>query len=214
MILEVKALLFDNDGVLVDSHDTVDACWAKWGMEFGIEDFSISDHYGTRAEDLVLSLVGEERFEQANNRINELEQESAHETVALPGALELLPTLPEDRWTICTSANPRLGLARVQAAGLPVPKHLVTGGDVERGKPAPDPYLLGAKKLGFDPKDCIVFEDAQAGVLAGKAAGVKMVIGVSVRALDTDADIVIEDLVGISFDGFKLLIPEEKILRR
>lgn len=214
MIIEAKALLFDNDGVLVDSHDSVDACWAKWSMEFGIEDFSISHHYGTRAEDLVLSLVGPERFEVANDRINELEQESAHETVALPGAVELLPSLPVDRWTICTSANPRLGLARVQAAGLPVPTHLVTGGDVQKGKPAPDPYLLGAKRLGFEPKDCIVFEDAQAGVLAGKAAGVKLVIGVSVRALDTEADIVIEDLAGISFDGVELYIPEEKILRR
>ena len=214
MIIEAKALLFDNDGVLVDSHDSVDACWAKWAIEFGIQGFSISNHYGTRAQDLVLSLVGEERFEEGNDRINELEQESAHETVPLPGAVELLPTLPENRWTICTSANPRLGLARVQAAGLPVPKHLVTGGDVEKGKPAPDPYLLGAKRLGFDPADCVVFEDAQAGVLAGKAAGVKMVIGVSVRALDTDADIVIEDLLGISFDGFQLVIPEEKILRR
>jgi sugar-phosphatase len=90
----------------------------------------------------------------------------------------------------------------------------VTGSDVTRGKPAPDPYLLGAKRLGFEPEDCVVFEDAQAGVLAGKAAGVKLVIGVSVRALDTNADIVIEDLAGISFDGIALFIPEEKILRR
>ena len=206
--------MFDNDGVLVDSHDSVDACWAKWAIEFGIEGFSISNHYGTRAQDLVLSLVGQERFEEGNNRINELEQESAHETVSLPGAVELLPSLPVDRWTICTSANPKLGLARVQAAGLPVPKHLVTGGDVEHGKPAPDPYLLGASRLGFAPIDCVVFEDAQAGVEAAKAAGVHMVIGVSVRALDTDADIVIEDLVGISFDGEQLVIPETKILRR
>ena len=214
MIIEIKALLFDNDGVLVDSHDSVDACWAKWAIEYGIEGFSISNHYGTRAQDLVLSLVGEELFEEANNRINELEQESAHETVSLPGAVELLPSLPVDRWTICTSANPKLGLARVQAAGLPVPKHLVTGGDVKHGKPAPDPYLLGASRLGFDPSDCVVFEDAQAGVLSAKAAGVHMVIGVSVRALDTDADIVVEDLVGISFDGEQLVIPETKILRR
>jgi sugar-phosphatase len=214
LIIETKALLFDNDGVLVDSHDTVDHCWAQWAIEFGIEGFSISNHYGTRAQDLVLSLVGQERFEAANNRINELEQESAHETVALPGAVELLPSLPVDRWTICTSANPKLGLARVQAAGLPVPMHLVTGGDVKHGKPAPDPYLLGASRLGFAPVDCVVFEDAQAGVEAAKAAGVAMVIGVSVRALDTDADIVIEDLVGISFDGEQLVIPETKILRR
>lgn len=214
MILQVKALLFDNDGVLVDSHDTVDKCWDSWAAEFGIEGLNISEHYGTRAQDLVLSLVGEERFEAANNRINELEQELVHETIALPGSLELLTSLPVDRWTICTSANPQLGLARVQAAGLPVPEHLVTGSDVKKGKPAPDPYLLGAKRLGFDPKDCVVFEDAQAGVLAGKAAGVKLVIGVSVRAMDTDADLVIEDLVGISFDGNELFIPEEKILRR
>lgn len=214
MIVEVKALLFDNDGVLVDSHDSVDACWAQWGIEFGIEDFSISNHYGTRAQDLVLSLLGDERFEEGNNRINELEQQSAHETVALPGAVELLPSLPVQSWSICTSANPKLGLARIQAAGLPVPKHLVTGGDVDHGKPAPDPYLLGAKRLGFAPADCVVFEDAQAGVLAAKAAGVKLVIGVSIRALDTAADIVIEDLVGISFDGIQLVIPEEKILRR
>jgi sugar-phosphatase len=214
LIIETKALLFDNDGVLVDSHDSVDQCWAKWAIEFGIEGFSISNHYGTRAQDLVLSLVGAERFEEGNNRINELEQESAHETVALPGAVQLLPSLPIDRWTICTSANPKLGLARIEAAGLPVPRHLVTGGDVKKGKPAPDPYLLGASRLGFTPSDCVVFEDAQAGVTAAKAAGVHMVIGVSVRALDTDADIVIEDLAGISFDGLKLEIPDSKILRR
>ena len=214
MNIEVKALLFDNDGVLVDSHDSVDECWAQWAIEYGIEGFSIANHYGTRAQDLVLSLVGEELFEEANNRINELEQVSAHETVALPGSKNLLPSLPVDRWTICTSANSRLALGRLQGAGLPIPEHLVTGDDVANGKPAPDPYLLGAKRLGFDPKDCVVFEDAQAGAIAAKAAGVAMVIGVSVRALDTDADIVIADLEGISFDGVKLSIPEEKILRR
>jgi sugar-phosphatase len=214
MIIEVKALLFDNDGVLVDSHANVEKCWAQWAEEFGIKGLKISDFHGTRAQDTVLSLVGPERFEVANNRINELEQISAHETLAMPGARELLPALPVDRWTICTSANSRLGRARLEGAGLPTPEHLVTGDDVVNGKPAPDPYLLGASRLGFAPADCVVFEDAQAGVLAGKAAGVSMVIGVSVRALDTEADIVIEDLAGISFDGFKLEIPEHKILRR
>lgn len=213
MIIEAKALLFDNDGVLVDSHDTVDRCWEQFAIEYGIEGFSISNHYGTRAQDLVLTLVGEEKFEEANNRINELEQESADETVALPGAVELLPSLPTNSWTICTSANKRLGRARIQAAGLPIPSQLVTGDDVKNGKPAPDPYLLGASNLGVSPADCVVFEDAQAGVQAAKAAGVAFVVGVSTRALDTDADIVIEDLVGISFDGSKLVIPDSKIIR-
>ena len=214
MIIEVKALLFDNDGVLVDSHANVEKCWAQWAEEFGIKGLNIANFHGTRAQDTVLSLVGKDRFEEANNRINELEQESAHETLAMPGARELLPSLPVDRWTICTSANARLGRARLEGAGLPIPKHLVTGDDVERGKPAPDPYLLGASRLGFSASDCVVFEDAQAGALAAKAAGVAMVIGVSEFALSTEADIVIEDLAGIRFDGFKLEIPEHKILRR
>jgi sugar-phosphatase len=214
MILKASALLFDNDGVLVDSHAAVDKAWGVLGEEYGLEGFSISNHYGTRAQDLILELVGEAKFEAANNRINELEQSSADQTLALPGAVELLQSLPLGIWTICTSANSNLGRARIKAAGLPVPEQLVTGDDVENGKPAPDPYLLGAKNLGFDASECIVFEDADAGVKSALAAGAAFVVGVSVRALETVADIVVEDLVGISFDGKQLVIPEQKILRR
>ena len=214
MILRASALLFDNDGVLVDSHAAVNVAWATLAQEFGLEGFSISNHYGTRAQDLILELVGEARFEAANNRINELEQATADQTHALPGAVELLHSLPAGIWTICTSANSNLGRARIKAAGLPLPDQFVSGDDVENGKPAPDPYLLGAKRLGFDAGECIVFEDADAGVKAALAAGAAFVVGVSAQALATDADIVIEDLVGISFDGKQLVIPEEKILGR
>jgi mannitol-1-/sugar-/sorbitol-6-phosphatase len=214
MILRARALLFDNDGVLVDSHAAVNKAWATLATEYGLEGFSISNHYGTRAQDLILQLVGEEKFEAANNRINELEQQTADQTHALPGSIELLTSLPEGSWTICTSANSNLGRARILASGLPLPAQLVTGDDVENGKPAPDPYLLGAKRLGFDPGDCIVFEDADAGIKAALAAGVGFVVGVSAQALATDADIVIEDLAGISFDGKHLVIPQTKILRR
>jgi sugar-phosphatase len=214
MILRAKALLFDNDGVLVDSHAAVNKAWATLATEYGLEGFSISNHYGTRAQDLILQLVGEEKFEAANNRINELEQQTADQTKPLPGAVEILTSLPEGVWTICTSANSNLGRARILASGLPLPAQLVTGDDVEHGKPAPDPYLLGAKRLGFDPGDCVVFEDADAGIKAALAAGAGFVVGVSAQALATDADIVIEDLTGISFDGKQLVIPETKILRR
>lgn len=214
MRLRAKALLFDNDGVLVDSHAAVHSAWDQLALEYELGDFSIANHYGTRAQDLLAAIVSEEQFEAANNRINELEQSLADQTIALPGASELLPTLPHGRWTICTSANPRLGKARIAAAGLPVPQTLVSAEDVERGKPHPDPYLLGAQRLGFDPADCIVFEDAAAGVAAALAAGVGFVVGVSQNALATDADIVIENLAGISFDGEELLIPEHQILRR
>ena len=214
MILRASALLFDNDGVLVDSHVAVNNAWGTLAKEYGLEGFSITNHYGTRAQDLILQLVGEANFEAANNRINELEQATADQTHALPGAVELLHSLPAGIWTICTSANSNLGRARIKAAGLPLPKEFVSGDDVQNGKPAPDPYLLGAKNLGFDPGDCIVFEDADAGVKAALAAGAAFVVGVSVLALNTDADIVVEDLAGISFDGKQLVIPEEKILRR
>jgi sugar-phosphatase len=99
------------------------------------------------------------------------------------------------------------------AAGLPVPPQLVTGDDVKLGKPFPDPYLLGASNLGFDPEDCVVFEDAQAGAMAAIEAGVGLVVGVSKRALDTDADIVVNDLSGITFDGETLFIPDKNRLR-
>ncbi|MEY4027071.1 MAG: hypothetical protein RLZZ329_791, partial [Pseudomonadota bacterium] len=95
----------------------------------------------------------------------------AHQTVALAGAIELLHSIVDDIWTVCTSANTNLGRARLEAAGLPVPKHLVTANHVERGKPHPDPYLLGAERLGFAPEDCVVFEDAIAGAAAAEAAG-------------------------------------------
>ena len=214
MILRASALLFDNDGVLVDSHAAVNVAWGILAEEFGLKNFSISNHYGTRAQDLILKLVGEAKFEAANNRINELEQATADQTHALPGAVQLLHSLPAGIWTICTSANSNLGRARIKAAGLPLPEQFVSGDDVAHGKPAPDPYLLGAKRLGFDAGECIVFEDADAGVKAALAAGAAFVIGVSAQALATDADIVVEDLAGISFDGKQLVIPDEKILRR
>ena len=209
-----SALLFDNDGVLVDSHQAAAEAWAQWATEFAPHfEWDVPENAGRRAEDKVREQVATELFEQANARINELEQLTAGSTVALPGAVELLRSLKAGTWTVCTSANPNLGRARLIAAGLIVPDELVTGDDVERGKPHPDPYLLGAKRLGFEPEDCVVFEDAPAGAEAALEAGVGLVVGVSERALDTEADIVVRDLRGITFDGEVLVIPDKNRLR-
>lgn len=209
-----SGLLFDNDGVLVDSHSASGVAWLIWAKEFAPHfDWDVPENAGMRASDKVREHVAPELFEVANNRINELEQQTAHETIALPGAVDLLNSLRPGTWTVCTSANVNLGTARLQAAGLPVPAELVTGDDVERGKPHPDPYLLGARRLGFEPADCVVFEDAIAGVEAGIEAGAGLVIGVSARALDSAADIVIKDLTGITFDGETLFIPDRSRLR-
>lgn len=209
-----SGLLFDNDGVLVDSHEAARQGWEQWAKEFAPHfNWDTPENAGVRAEDKVREMVTAELFEVANDRINELEQATAHLTQALPGAVELLTSLQPGTWTVCTSANTNLGTARLMAAGLPVPAQLVTANHVSRGKPYPDPYLLGAERLGFDPVDCVVFEDAIAGVEAGIEAGAGLVIGVSHKALDSAADIVVKDLRGITFDGETLLIPDKNRLR-
>jgi mannitol-1-/sugar-/sorbitol-6-phosphatase len=212
MIIETKGLLFDNDGVLVDSHPAAKAAWDQWSKEYG-QDFDIDQNAGRRAQDLVLAMVGADLFEVANDRINQLEQDTANETVALGGAVKLLHSLTPGTWTVCTSANKNLGRARLAAAGLPIPAELVTADDVELGKPNPDPYLLGASRLGLAAGECVVFEDAEAGVKSGRAAGVAMVIGVSERALETSAEIVIRDLSAVTFVSGQLYIPDENRLR-
>ncbi len=214
MKFSASGLLFDNDGVLVDSHDAAIAAWATWSSEYAPGwDWNSSENAGVRAEDKVREHVAPELFAEANDRINQLEQDTAGQTVALGGAFELLHSLRPGIWTVCTSANVNLGKARLEAAGLPVPAELVSASDVKRGKPFPDPYLLGAERLGFNIHDCVVFEDAIAGVQAAIEAEAGLIIGVSERALLSDADIVVRDLTGITFDGETLVIPDNHRLR-
>mgnify|MGYP000603166521 CR=1 FL=1 len=214
MIFHAKGLLFDNDGVLVDSHGAALVAWAKWASEFAPDfNWDAPETAGVRAIDKVRELVAPELVAQANDRINQLEQDTAGETVALGGAVALTTSLKAGEWTVCTSANANLGRARLEAAGIPVPAELVTGDDVERGKPHPDPYLLGAQRLGLDPADCVVFEDAAAGADAAVEAGVGLIVGVSARALDTAADIVVRDLSGITFVDGVLTISDKNRLR-
>lgn len=210
-----SGLLFDNDGVLVDSHAAAAEAWAIWCSEFAPHiNWDDPKNAGQRAEDKVREWIASpELFERANNRINELEQITAHTTIALPGAVELTSSLRDGTWTVCTSANPNLARARLLAAGIKVPAELVTADDVKRGKPHPDPYLLGAERLGFAVEDCVVFEDAIAGAEAAEAAGVGLIVGVTAAALAGPADIVVRDLTGITFDGDLLYLPDSNRLR-
>ena len=95
--------------------------------------------------------------------------------VPVPGALELLASLPADRWTIVTSCTRPLAEVRIKAAGLPLPEKMITSNDIRLGKPHPEPYLKGAAILGFPAAQCIVFEDVPAGVRSGKAAGARVI---------------------------------------
>jgi mannitol-1-/sugar-/sorbitol-6-phosphatase len=208
-----KGLLFDNDGVLVDSMQGAIAAWAQWGEKFHPGFELIKEHHGKRAQDLVLEMVGEARFEEANNYINQLEQDLAHLTVPLTGALDFTRSLKAGTWTVVTSANPFLAKARLEAAGIPIPKEIVTAYDVSKGKPDPEPYLKGAENLGFAIEDCVVFEDAASGIQAGLEAGAGLLVGVTEHALDTQADIVVKSLQGITFQDGELFIPDSLRLR-
>jgi sugar-phosphatase len=212
--IPVLGLLFDNDGVLVDSHGAAVEAWDTWSKKFAPDfDWSDRSNAGIRAEDMVRRHVSDDRYEEAVSYIHQLEQDSSHLTKPLPGAVELLSSLAPGMWTVCTSANPRLGAARLRAAGLPVPAELVSSEDVEFGKPHPDPYLRGAQNLGLAPEQCIVFEDAAAGIQAGLAAGAAHVIGVTKVALDTDVNIVVKSLEGLSYRDGALHIPASSRLR-
>ena len=213
MILQARGLLFDNDGVLVDSMGTVDGSWGKWSQEFA-PGFKISyAHHGKRASEIVRSLVSEDNYEQALERINQLELDLVHLTTAMPGARQLLEALEPGSWTVVTSAGRELGMGRLEAAGLPVPELLVSADEVSKGKPDPEPYLIGARKLGLRAEDCIVFEDAPSGVAAAVAARAKYVLGVGPEVLDSEADFVLTSLEGISFTAGELIVPEENLLR-
>ena len=208
-----KGLLFDNDGVLSDSLASVDAAWGKWS-EIYAPDFVISfTHHGRRAQEIIRDLLPDDQFEEAHNLINQLEIELTHLTKPMPGAIELTSSAPAGTWTVVTSATPALAVARLNKAGIKIPAELVTGNDVTNGKPSPEPYLVAAEKLAIPIAECVVFEDAPNGIEAGRRCGAGLVVGVGSEALDTDADIVVKSLLGITFDGNQLSIPEQIRLR-
>ncbi|MFF4546333.1 HAD-IA family hydrolase [Streptomyces sp. NPDC001435] len=175
MTIHAQALLFDNDGTLVSSLDSVDRCWARWAREFGIT-----------AEDFA--------------RVEQLEVEDVPNggVRLLPGTRDFLESLPAERWAVVTSATRRLAEARLDAVGIR-PKMLVAADDVTRGKPDPEPYLLAARRLGVAPARCLVFEDAPAGIRAGRAAGMTTVaLATTHPAQELVADLVVDDLSALS----------------
>ena len=173
--LRVDAMIFDMDGVVIDSGDVYAKHWRAWGAQHGYDyDRDIAHVHPGRPPAETIRVVAPELDAEAESiAFNDaLETDDGEDAIAaMPGAAELLAKLPEGRWTIATSAF--RGVAREWQAhvGLPEPPALVTVDDVERGKPAPDPYLRAAELLGVDPARCLVVEDAPAGVQAAKSAG-------------------------------------------
>ena len=181
-----SGLLFDLDGVLVDSTPAVARVWTKWALAHGFDpEETVRLAHGRPSLATIRDLLPNADFVAENEVVLRGEIEDTDGVVPLPGARELLDSLPPDRWAIVTSCSRPLAEVRLNAAGLPVPRHLLTSDDVTNGKPAPEPYLKGAALLGFPASKCLVFEDAPAGVLAGKAAGA-MVVAFRTTAADEE----------------------------
>jgi sugar-phosphatase len=174
--IHCAALLFDMDGVLIDSTPAVARVWSRWAIERGFDPAAVvANAHGRPSLTTVREYLPNADHEAENHEVERREIEDLEGVVPLPGALDLLASLPQDRWTIVTSCTRRLAEVRIRAAGLPLPKRLITSNDITHGKPHPEPYLKGAAILGFPPAECIVLEDAPAGVRAGKAAGAKVI---------------------------------------
>jgi len=173
-----SALLFDLDGVLVDSTPAVTRVWHRWAVEHGFDpETVVRIAHGRPSRTTIRELLpsADTDIDREDREVERREMEDLDGVVLLPGARQLLNILPPERWTIATSCTRLLAEVRLQAAGLPIPKKLITSSDVKIGKPDPEPYLKAAAKLGFAASDCIVVEDASAGVRAGKTAGARVI---------------------------------------
>jgi sugar-phosphatase len=174
--ITVAGVLFDSDGVLVDSHRQVELAWRTLCGEFGLDDARLATELvGVPARQTLARHLDGDALERAVVRLEELEVETAEPTDPIAGAHALLAALPADRWAIVTSATRRLGEARWRGAGLPLPRWTVTYDDVRLGKPHPEPFLTGAASLGVTAADCVVFEDSASGADAAVAAGARVV---------------------------------------
>lgn len=201
MKIHAEALLFDNDGTLISSMESVYRCWRRLAQEYGItaEEFERVELHGRPAAEIIADMLPAERVAEAVARIEELEvSDVAGGVVLLPGTRELLASLPRERWAVVTSAGRRLAQARLAEVGIDAAM-LIAADDITRGKPDPEPFLLAAAKLGVDPARCVVFEDAPAGLTAGRAAGMTTVaLATTHTAGELFADVVVKDLSAVS----------------
>ena len=174
--IRCSALLFDLDGVLIDSTPAVARVWHRWAVDHGLDpETVVRMAHGRPSRTTIRELLPNADIDCEDREVERREMEDLDGVVLLPGARQLLNILPPERWAIATSCTRPLAEVRLRAAGLPIPTAMITSSDVKIGKPDPEPYLKAAAKLGFAASDCIVVEDAPAGVRSGKAAGARVI---------------------------------------
>src|SRR5579864_231036 len=205
--ISCEGLLFDLDGVLVDSDAAISRVWSKWALAHGFDPQEmVRIAHGRPSLDTVRELMPDGDFERENEIILQGEIDDTEGVVALPGAREILELLPAGRWAIVTSCSRPLAEVRLKTAGLPMPQRLQTSDDIRRGKPDPEPYLKGAALLGLPADKCVVFEDAPAGVRSGKAAGAR-VIALATTAPENELERAGADWIVSGYSDLSVLSP-------
>ena len=192
--LDCDAILFDLDGVLVDSARVVVRTWHTWAERRGLDPGRfIEIAHGRRPAETLRLIAPDLDAESEAAELERIEVNDTNGILEIEGALELLDALPEGSWTVVTSGSRALASGRMRHVGLPLPERFVTADDVENGKPHPEAYLKGAEILGASPEACVVIEDAPAGVQSARAAGMRVVaVATPHRERDLqDADVVV-----------------------
>ena len=207
--IECRAVLFDLDGVLIDSTECILRHWRDWAEKKHVDIRKIERvAHGLRTVETMRLVAPHLNVEQEARTFHDHELLDTEGIVAIDGSLELLNALPAWGWTVVTSASRDLVKVRMTKAGLQMPEKCVTADDVRNGKPSPEPYLLGAQKLGVNPQDCVVVEDAPSGIEAGKKAGMRVIAIASThsrKTLDkTKADYIIGSLLDLQISGSEI----------
>jgi mannitol-1-/sugar-/sorbitol-6-phosphatase len=209
-----EGVIFDMDGTLIDSTPAVVRAWAAWASEYGLPPIDLRMHHGTPSASVVRAVMPEHLHEAGMRRITELEIADLHDVVVLPGTVEALTSLASAKNAIATSCTVPLAKARIAAAQLVPPSVLVTADDVVHGKPHPEPFLEAARRLGVDPRRCLVVEDAPQGLEAARAAGCFTLAVLTTTPREAlDADAIVNDLSDVRFqvdqDGVRVRLAEQ-----
>ncbi|MGW1195167.1 HAD-IA family hydrolase [Streptomyces sp. NPDC002536] len=198
--LTARALLLDMDGTIVNSDAVVERCWRRWAGEHGLDaDEVMKVVHGRQGYATMAVLLPDRPMElnhADNRRMLAAETADVDGVVPVPGAPAFMASLAGLPHALVTSADSGLARARMGAADLPMPDVRVTAESVSASKPDPEGFLKGAAELGFAPADCVVFEDSEAGIAAGRAAGMR-VVGVGPRAAALAPDVAVDDLTRV-----------------
>jgi sugar-phosphatase len=201
MPLRCDAIIFDLDGVLVDSNGIAERHLRAWTDRHSVSFEHIASlHHGRTTVETIRLVAPHLNAKIEAALLEGAEAVDTNGLVAFAGAAQLLADLPRERWAIATSGTRRTATIRLSHLGLPLPNVLVTAEDVVAGKPSPEPYLLAARRLGIEPARCVVIEDAPAGIASARAAGARVIGVTSTNSADNlaGADIIVDRFADLS----------------